>query len=765
MKYLFIAEKPSLMREVRNCYMNHKDELINKMGYIDFVALSGHVCTNYAPEDYKQWAGFKWQDVDYPMIPEIWGIKAIDDKGKKDILDYLKKNIKNYDAVIVGTDSDQEGYGIYHLLEQYLHIENKKAIRFIEHSLTDNEILKSLLTMTDFHKDPVHQRFTQSFLLRSRADWLYGMNITRLASLKLQQLMTVGRVKAPTIKLVYDNSMAIENFQEKKYFILTADYGTFKSYLIDDKGRNIKFDKKEDIPTYPLDGIVKSKKTKRTYTHAPQLYDLSAIQSEAGDLFGYTPSETLNIVQALYENHKVVSYPRTQCQYVSSEKAKEFPQMLKQMVVFDDLKKLLSTISKDDIERVFNDKKVVNDKEIEKESHDALLPTSKMPILSEMSENEINICHLIYKRLLAQFLPYLTEDKTQVIINHGDGMFLARGKIVVEQGWKVLYSESKDNIIPNVEEGNSISAKEFIPTTASTKPPKRLTQHSLIDAMTNIANLIDDKELKKTLAESNGIGTVATRAKIIDDIISRGYIKDTKKGLFITDKGKIYINSLSGINIISPIFAALIDREIKRVQTGDESFNDAYNKVLTQLNTMCTSIEKMEGVGEIQTKHLCPNCGTNLINTRYKFKCPDCGLKFNKVMCGVHINEDLLGAIINGEQTKEFTFKKKDGNTFKARLKLVNEDGSYKITYDFSSGLECPCCGKKTVKLNNGGAFCDCGLKIFRNVAGHKLTDNEIKQLFKGKTLTDINDMHKKTGEKIEANLVLSDGAIKFTYD
>lgn len=760
-KYLFIAEKPSLMRDVRNCYLNHKEELIKKIGFIDFVALSGHVCTNFAPEDYPQWKGLKWNMVDYPMVPKNWGIKEIDDKGKRDTLNYIKKVINNYDAVIVGTDSDQEGYGIYYLLEHYLHIEKKEALRFIEHSLTDNEILKSLLEMTDYHKDPVHIRFTQSFLLRSRTDWLYGMNITRTVSLKLNQLMTVGRVKAATTKLVYDNSMAIENFKEQKYFILASDYGTFKSYLIDDKGKNIKFEKKEDIPELPLEGIIKSKKNKRTYTHAPQLYDLSAIQSEAGALYGYTPSEVLNLVQSLYEKHKVVSYPRTQCKFVSSEKAKEFPQMLKQMVVFDDLKELASNISQEDINRVLKDKKVVNDKEIEKESHDALLPTAQIPVLSEMSEDEIRICHLIYKRLLAQFLPFLTEDKTQVIITHGNGMFLARGKIVVDQGWKTLYSETKDNVIPNVNEGDTITAKKFIPTTASTKPPKRLTQHSLIDAMANIANLIEDKELKKTLAESKGIGTVATRAKIIDEIIMRGYVRNTKKGLFITDKGKVYINSLSGVNIISPVFAALIDREIKRVQTGDESFDEAYEKVLTQLNKMCESIEKMEGAGEVKTNIHCPNCGDHLINERYKFRCPQCEQEFSKIICGVHISEDLLRAILSGERTKEFTFTKKDKSTFKARLKLLHENESYKIGYDFSSGIKCPLCGEGSIVLNKGGAFCNCGFKLFRNSIGHKLTDMEIKNLLAGKALA-IDDFKKKNGEIFQAKIKLNGEKLEF---
>ena len=211
MKYLFIAEKPSLMKEVKSCYVNHQSEIQRAVGQIDFVALTGHVCTNYAPNDYEAW-NTSWENINYPIIPEKWGVKPIADPNKQKTIAYIQSIINNYDGIIVGTDSDTEGYGIYYLLEQKLRMQTMPTLRFIEHSLTDKEILKSLLTMTDYHKDPVHIRFTQSYLLRSRADWLFGMNATMQMSVKTGQTTTIGRVKAPTIKLIYDNSTAIDNF-------------------------------------------------------------------------------------------------------------------------------------------------------------------------------------------------------------------------------------------------------------------------------------------------------------------------------------------------------------------------------------------------------------------------------------------------------------------------------------------------------------------------------------------------------------------------
>lgn len=341
MRYLFIAEKPSLMRDVRSCYQNHMSEIKKSVGTIDFVALAGHACRNGEPNDYEEWNN-KWENISYPMIPSHWIIKPIQDK--RSILKNIKEKASSYDGIIVGTDSDTEGYGIYYLIEQHLGLQHMKALRFMEHSLTDKEILKSLLTMTDYHTDPVHVRYTQSFLLRSRADWLYGMNATRLATSKTGKLLTIGRVKAPTLKLVYDNSMAIENFKPETYYQLQADYGTFKAIMIEQDGKPSKFKTPNPNLRIPLEGIVYDKKEVVTKTHAPKLYDLSSLQMDAGQMFGYTPKQTLELVQSLYERHKVISYPRTQCRYVSSEKAKEFPSMLEKMAVFQEFAPYLKLV-------------------------------------------------------------------------------------------------------------------------------------------------------------------------------------------------------------------------------------------------------------------------------------------------------------------------------------------------------------------------------------------------------------------------------------
>lgn len=539
-RWFFIAEKPSLMREVQKCYRNHQKDIINKVGSIDFIALAGHVCGSFFPDDYKnhpEWSG-KWDEIDYPIIPQQWGIKALDDKRKKETLKKIKSSVSEYDGIIVGTDSDTEGYGIYYLLEHYLKIEKKKALRFIEHSLTDKEIYEQLLCMRDYHTDPVHKHFTESFLIRMRTDWLFGMNVTRLMTNKCGVLMNTGRVKAATTKLIYDNSMAIDQFVSRTYYYLTADYGNFKASQIDKHGKYVEYATADEVKkqSVPLNGKVLKKDVKDEYTNAPQLYDLSAIQVEAGRLYKMSPKEVLATIQSLYETHKVISYPRTQCRYVSSEKAKEFPDMLKKLMVFPELKPYVEKISVNDIKRVQADKRIVNDKEVEKESHDALLPTDKTPDLSKLSEIERQICLLIYTRLLAQFLPKLRQQKTKLFLQHGDKLFYTTGKMVIDEGWRKLYGSLKNIELPLLTEGQSVTAKEIVPDAKKTTPPKRYTDASIVDAMTNIANQIKDDALRKSLSESKGIGTSATRAQIIDEIIKAGYVDVKKKQLYITEK-------------------------------------------------------------------------------------------------------------------------------------------------------------------------------------------------------------------------------------
>lgn len=758
-KYLFIAEKPSLMQAVQNCYNNHQAEVIAKVGMIDFVALAGHVCGYCKPDVYPNWEG-SWDSIEYPMIPNVWQITENADKKK--IVDNIKNIARQYSGIIVGTDSDQEGYGIYYLLEQYLHLEDIYALRFVEKSLTDKELLEALLCMTEIHTDPVHIRMTHAFKLRSQADWLYGMNATRMMSVKTGYKARIGRVVAPTVKLVYDNSIAIRDFVPRKYYTVKANYGSFVSTLVDAEGKAQEFEAPCDTSFIPLQGVVTNKESKIEYTHAPQLYDLSSLQAEAGRMFGYTPEQTLDIIQSLYEN-KYLSYPRTQCRYVTEEKAKEFPMLLQTVRVFENLAPYVDMICSDNaaIERVLNDKDVVNTKEVEKESHDALLPTTCVPNLSEMTEDEKIICELIYRRLVAEFLPKLEEEKTKLDIMHGGFLFKADGKIVKNQGWKVLYTQGKDKVIPPLDINSVITAEEILSPESVTKPPKRLTQSTLLSAMLNIANQIKDPELRKSLADSKGIGTPSSRHTIIKNIIESGYVVD-KKGLYITERGINYINNLEGINIVDPTFAATMDTYIKRIQYGTLDFDSVYNNVIENLKEVCQQIEKVKPPEREVVPQHCLKCNNQLYVGQYNYMCmtDGCGFKIPLSAYGKKITKELLTELYTNRQIGPFTDltyidkESKKAKKFRAKFLLDVEKG---IKPDYSSGLTCPFCSKE-VNASAYGYYCDCGLKIYNPYHGKLFTDEDMSELFRNGFLPQSNKYkYKKSVEK--------NGKISYTGD
>lgn len=762
-RWFFIAEKPSLMREVQKCYRNHQKDIINKVGSIDFIALAGHVCGSFFPDDYKnhpEWSG-KWDEIDYPIIPQQWGIKALDDKRKKETLKKIKSSVSEYDGIIVGTDSDTEGYGIYYLLEHYLKIEKKKALRFIEHSLTDKEIYEQLLCMRDYHTDPVHKHFTESFLIRMRTDWLFGMNVTRLMTNKCGVLMNTGRVKAATTKLIYDNSMAIDQFVSRTYYYLTADYGNFKASQIDKHGKYVEYATADEVKkqSVPLNGKVLKKDVKDEYTNAPQLYDLSAIQVEAGRLYKMSPKEVLATIQSLYETHKVISYPRTQCRYVSSEKAKEFPDMLKKLLVFPELKPYVEKISVNDIKRVQADKRIVNDKEVEKESHDALLPTDKTPDLSKMSEIERQICLLIYTRLLAQFLPKLRQQKTKLFLQHGDKLFYTTGKMVIDEGWRKLYGSLKNIELPLLTEGQPVTAKEIVPDAKKTTPPKRYTDASIVDAMTNIANQIKDDALRKSLSESKGIGTSATRAQIIDEIIKAGYVDVKKKQLYITEKGKHLIESFPGIDLFKPEFSAVMDYDMKLIQRGEKDYDTVYADTLNKLRKTCEQIEQTKVSGPV-SKYKCPRCHSYMKEVSWGYVCDACDIKVPFSIGGHKFTESEMNILFEGEKTKPITLKKKDGNTFSASLILTAEQG---VQFDFSSGVLCPYC-KNDMRHNKGGYFCDCGFKVFQTICGKSLTDGQMKRLIAKGSLPEMDGFESKAGKKFSAGLEIKEKKVNFVF-
>lgn len=560
--YLLIAEKPSLMKELLNVYKKHKKE-INKD--IEFIALAGHVCRLAEPSEYDGWDK-KWRELKLPIIPSKWKIENIKEKSK--IVSDIKKNMGKYDGFICATDSDREGNAIFALLSEKVKFK-KPIYRLWIHDLTEEAILNAFLNMVDFNKNTFQKNLTNAAILRGRMDWLIGMNSTIGATISCNELLKIGRVKTPTLKLVYDNCMAIDNFEPSiSYGVDAICSSGFKGAYKEDFS-SLK-DASEFASAQPLKILITEAKENKVTTEAPALYKLSDLQIEANKLYKYSPDKTLELVQNLYERHKLVSYPRTDCRFVSSAMAKDFNTLFKPLEAHSELLKFVKGVSSSDIERASRSSKYVSDKEVNKSSHTALIPTKITGDLTKLSMDEFNILTMIYKRFLSIFLPPCIEQKTSILT---DNNFVFKFNKVEDIGYKILYKEKNDNSISiNIKQGDTLDIKEYQPKKKTTKPPIRLTEGSLISEMENIGKYIDNKELKDVMKEVNSLGTPATRGAIIKSLIKDGYMETKKDGLHITDKGSSYINKIKDKDICSPEFTATWEEKLHKVELGEESF-------------------------------------------------------------------------------------------------------------------------------------------------------------------------------------------------
>lgn len=786
MKYLFIAEKPSVMRAVQDTYNKHKADIVQKIGEIEFTALAGHVCRYLNPDEYQQWKGLKWEEIQYPMVPDPFLITYISEKKK--IFNEIKNTIKSgsYNGVIVGTDSDVEGNGIYYLLSECLSLQRIRTLRYFESSLTDNEILKSLYSMTDFYRNPREVQMTQSFLVRSHGDWLLGMNATCSLSVKMGELMRVGRVKAPTLRLVYLNSKAIDEFKPHSDFMAQAVYEEgFTGIYVTEEGP-VLFDTKEKAETFirtiqnAATAPVLNINRKSVKTAAPKLYKLSSIQGEAGSKYNYSPQKTLEIIQALYEK-KLLSYPRTDGEYVSTDKAKEFPSLLQSASEVPALAPFIQKITNADIRRVQGNKNVVNDAEVQKKSHDALLPTDKRPDYNSLSTDEQNIYDMVCRRLTAQFLPELLEEKTVLITNIGNYIFKSNGTTIKDNGWSVLYDrQSKGEIIPpQVDKGTTLTIHSMQVHEKKSTPPKRLTEASLITAMENIGKYIDDKTLKQTMNKAQGLGQPSTRATIIKSLIDTGYMESKGKTnqLFITDMGVRYIEAIKHFTIADPMQAAQWETLFQGVKEGNVNYRDAQQQFIAYVKDFVREVEAMVYTpmqSQQYTNHPCPYCGKKILKLKWGYACEDarnnvCNFKVGNLNGQVK-DSDIDDLLTKGETRmfKNAVKSQKTGKSYDAKMKLEPKGSQYAVRADFGhpasgtvvNGVTCPYCGKPVLIASWGYACEDykkgCNFTVQSN--NNKLKESDLKDLIQKKKTKVFKawGKSKKTGKSYDAYLILN---------
>lgn len=708
MKTFILCEKPSqAMDFVKGINNNFGENFDNKNGYFEsnryiICFARGHLVVPFMPEDYDEKYS-NWIMDDLPIIPNPVKYKTAN-KEATDLFKIISKQInrKDVDKVIVATDAEREGELIARLIINHAGVDttNKNMYRFWTSSaLTTDEIAKGLKNLKPLS---AYDRYYRAALARQRADYIVGLNSTRAATIKAKGLVSLGRVQTPVVNIIYMRDKEIENFKPEKYYEITAtfikDNIKYTGKLCDNNNKIITMnDQQEGIALIEYlhkteYGIVVSV-NKTLESQTPQkLYSISTIQKDASSKYGISANDVLNILQNLYDK-KYSTYPRTDSEVLSEdmvELAEKTINKLKNSAIYGSLAEK-SKINGNN-KNVFNNSKLTD--------HHALIPTGITP--SGLSKEEELIYNMICKRFIAVFYPDYEYEQTKVITQVDKYLFYTIGTTVKSMGWKEIYSDSKSetdkavNILPSLANQDKVLINDFINTEKTTTPPSRYSDGSLIEAMSKAASFVNDEALKKVLKDAKGIGTPATKANIIETIISRGYVQRKGKQLWVTDAGKRLIENLSGEQILNPAYTAMWEQELEKIASGEvSSINNFMSNIENYTKHLVSSIagKELGGIAKGRTPlqegkvvGRCPECGSDVIvyqkSKGYSCSNKECDFVLWKNKLSYLGRKDILiadakailTAAYDGQPAKIDGLKSKTGKEYTGNVLLVKDD-------------------------------------------------------------------------------------------
>lgn len=624
-KILVLAEKPSVGRDIArvlNCKKGGNGFLEGDK-YIVTWAL-GHLVTLADPEAYDN--KYKsWNIEDLPMIPNHLKLVVIKKSGKQFNTVKAQMNRKDVGEIVIATDAGREGELVARWIIEKAHI--KKPIkRLWISSVTDKAIKDGFKNLKDGRE---YNNLYKSAIARAEADWLVGINATRALTCKYNAQLSCGRVQTPTIAMIAQREEEIKNFKPKTYYGIEAKSDKLKLVWQDSRSNDIKTFNKDKC-----ENIIKNIKNKdakvvevnkvKKKKFSPQLYDLTELQRDANKIFNFSAKETLSIMQRLYENHKVLTYPRTDSRYLTEDVVDTIKDRLRACgvgVYGKYANKLLKGTIKGN--KSFVDNSKVSD-------HHAIIPTEQKFALASLSDNERKIYDLVVKRFFAVLYPPFEYEKTTITAKIGEENFIAKGKVVLANGWKEVYSndfeddmedELKEQILPSINKGDSIKINSISKTTGETKPPKPFNEATLLSAMENPVKYMsgESKELKKTIGETGGIGTVATRADIIEKLFNTFLIEKRGKDIFITSKGKQLLE-LVPEELKSPALTAEWEQKLTAISKGklnkDKFLSEIKDYSKDTVNEIKNSKEKFKH--DNMTRVKCPECGKYMLEVNGK---------------------------------------------------------------------------------------------------------------------------------------------------
>lgn len=687
-----IAEKPSLARNIVAGIgeMKKKNGYFENSEYIVTWAF-GHLFSLCDIEDYSPLPSEsrKWTLDNLPCFPDKFRFRLKkDDKGKED--DGVKKqfetikallNRKDVDKIVNAGDSDREGEIIVRLCVNNALSENKPFYRLWLPDQTPQTVTKALSEMKE---EKEYENLANEGFSRTYIDWLYGVNLTRYASIKTGTLLRVGRVIIPIVKAIYDRDLEIENFKPEIYYALVSKAKTNGEVI--ELTSKYKFSAAEKAKAERccermnvLEAVVTDKKSKKEILFPGKLYSLTKLQNFLGKKYKMPMEKSLSIVQKLYENG-YVSYPRTNSEYLATNEK-------------DKVKQIISGVKKLGYPVVFKDKKTIFD-DSKIESHSALTPTYKIPDKGALNDDEFTVYSAILRRFVAIFCEeecYIEKSELTISLG-GKEDYSIKGSMILTEGWtKYDGGEKKDKMLPKLEKGDKVNV-DFHPEEKQTQPPKHYTIETLNNYLKNpfkddkTSDDSDDEDYK-AIFKGLELGTEATRTGIIDNAKKSGYISLKKDVYFIENGGKYLIEQLSDMNISMDKYkTSRLGQALKKVYHGemtiDESVKMAENEIRQVFET-----DKNAGsgfYGDVIGK--CPKCGKNVARGRYSYACEDfpdkCDFKINLRILGCPVPKEQAAKLLTNGKTDKMNFTSlKTGKVFSSSLKL---DENKKVVFDFT---------------------------------------------------------------------------------
>lgn len=718
MQTLVVAEKPSVARDIARVLgaTRRADGCLEGNGYRVTWAL-GHLVHLAEPDDYDVWKG-SWSFARLPMVPSRWKLKLAPKTAKQFKVVKGLLNANDTGDIVCATDAGREGELIFRLI--YEHARCQKPFRRLWiSSLTPSAIKQGFDRLRDGGE---YAPLAQAARARAQADWLVGLNLTRAYTVRHGALLTIGRVQTPTLAMLVAREREIEKFKKEYFYELVASlrqgfkakYAEKGVTRIQPKARAEELHHK--LSPHKTGTVTKiTRQTKRQ--RPPALYDLTGLQRDANRRFGFTAARTLEYAQALYETHKLISYPRTESRHLSEDMVPQLPGILKGLDHPQAAAALERLRQGHRLGKAYVDRSKLSD-------HHGILPTGKAAP-ANLAGPLKKVFDLVVARFVGMFLPEHVYEETQVELDIGGACFIARGRRVLQEGWKVVEGRPsrqgrKENgdgdsdqpqALPELREGQQVDVDGMEVVERETSPPKRYTDATLLNAMKNAGRRLDDEQLAAAMRDS-GLGTPATRAETIEKLMRSGLAERAQKTLVPTVKGKALVGAVDAA-LASPELTGQWEQRLKDIEEGRLDDGQFYASIVAFVEERVAAVEQAPAVelpaemrrsggkkggkggrgkgGTVSDVDLgaCPKCGKGRVVERAKgYGCSrfaeGCGFIVWKKVAGKTLGQAQVKTLLAGKQTARLSgFRSKAGKPFEAALKL---DGSFAVEMVFGEG-------------------------------------------------------------------------------